>query len=142
MDKRDFVLGGCTTLAATVILATPAKAEQSGAARAVRRLERFPDLETSASLAAWRRYVGERFAQAMPGSARELVLRRIEQHHADEHGEQFTLLFTAAMDATLPGGTQRLRHATTGQKIPIFLQPAGNDLDGRALYRADFNRLV
>lgn len=142
MNKRDFVFGGCTTLAASAILSTHARAEQSSAAGAARRLARLPDLETRASLDAWSRYVGERFVQALSGGTRELVLRRVEPQHADEHGEQFTLLFAAAADATLPGGTQRLRHGTTGQQIAIFLQPGGDDVDGSVLYRADFNRLV
>lgn len=146
MNKRDFVLAGCTTLTTGVVLSTPAKPLLPGVARTTRRLERFPDLQASPGMATWRKYVGERFQQLVSGDALAVVLRRVVHRNAGEHGEQFTLLFANAnVDGNpngmlKPMGTQLLRHATTGQQIPVFLQSAGSDPDGLMLYRADFNR--
>ena len=143
MNKRDFVLGGCTTLAAGAVVSPHASAEQSGLPLATRRLERLPDLETHSSVEAWRKYVGERFVQLTPDGKLEFVLRGVARRHADEHGEQFTLLFASATETKLPGtSAHRLRHQTTGQQIPMFLQTAGAELSGFVLYRADFNRSV
>ncbi len=146
MNKRDFVLGGATTLTASVVLSTPAKAQRRSAdglgSRLSGRLERFPDLDARPDLDAWRRYVGQRFFQPAPGGAREVVLLRVEQDNAAERGEQFSLLFTSDTKTTLLSNTQRLRHGATGQQIAVFLQPAGSHVDGTALSRAEFNRLT
>jgi hypothetical protein len=142
MNKRNFVLGGCTTLAASLAVSAPALPLQPGAARIHRRLQRLPDLQTRAGLGEWRLYIGERFTQSTSTGTREIVLRRVDTQHADERGEQFTLVFAGAADATTAGTTRPLRHGKTGQQLPIFLQSAGRDTDGLALLRADFNNLA
>jgi hypothetical protein len=39
-------------------------------------------------------------------------------------------------------GAQWLRSRTTGQHVAVYLQAAGSDADGAALYRVDFNCLT
>ncbi len=148
MNKRDFVLGGATTLTAGVVLPTGSNAAQPSAGQknplpersSARRLTRWPDLASRPDLDTWRHYVGESFAQPQShGNA--LVLQRVDQHCSGEQDEQFSLVFTAPGGAQRPVGTQDLRHAATGQRCAVFLQAAGHEPNGRALYRADFNRL-
>jgi hypothetical protein len=141
MNKRDFILAGCSTLGSGVVIAHPVRPAHADLVPMTHRLARFPDLQASAGLATWHRYVGERFRQFVRASGKEVVLRRIVQRQVDEHGEQFTLLFSTSVGAGLQAGTHPLRHDTTGQQVQVFLQPAGHDLDGMTLYRADFNRL-
>lgn len=142
MNKRDFVLGGCSTLIASAGLSSSAHADQLGVGPVRRLLKRLPDLERHAGADGWRQYVGERFTQLRPGSKAEFVLRRVTKSRVDMQGEQFTLLFAASVAVSIPVAAQSLLHGATGQQIPIFLQPAGDDLDGLKLYRADFNRLA
>jgi hypothetical protein len=149
MNKRDFVLGGATTLTAGVMLPARADAAQPSVGAnhsqldgsTARRLARWPDLASRPDLDTWRHYVGESFGQAVPGE-RGLVLRRVDQQHPDEQGEQFSLVFAPEAGAKRQSGTHQLRHAATGQQIAVYLQAAGHDADGRALLRADFNRLT
>ena len=141
MNKRDFVLTGCSTLVGGVAMATPAQAGSPGATPMMGRLQRLPDLQTRAGSVEWQKYVGERFVQATPAGSRELVLRRVDGRHQDEQGDQFSLLF-ATVDGSDPATPQALRHGRTGQQLPIFLQSAGIDQDGSALVRADFNCLA
>lgn len=148
MNKRDFVLGGATTLTAGMVLPTGANAAQPSAGQkspqpersAARRLTRWPDLASRPDLDTWRHYIGEAFTQRL-SNGNGLVLQRVDQHCSGERGEQFSLLFTATGGARRPGGTQDLRHAATGQQFAVYLQTAGHEPNGRALYRADFNRL-
>lgn len=142
MNKRDFVLGGCTTLVASAGLSNPAHPDQPSVGPVRRFLTRLPDLETHAGADGWRHYVGERFTQSRSGGKTELVLRSVATSRVDVRGEQFTLFFAASETALLPVAAQRLLHGVTGQQIPIYLQPAGETLDGLKLYRADFNRLA
>ena len=149
MNKRDFVLGSATTLTASVVFSTHADAAQPVVGiknpkaqwSTAHRLARWPDLASQPDLDAWRHYVGEPFAQPL-SIGHGLVLRRVEQRYSGERGEQFSLVFAPTADAIGQSGTHQLRHAATGQKIAVYLQAAGNDLDGRALLRADFNRLT
>lgn len=137
MNKRDFVVGSCTTLAAGAALAGP-RQEQAVAPR-LRRLDRHPDLLASPSLANWQRYVGDRFAAPGGGG---LVLQGIERRYADQLGEQFTLRFTATDGANLAEGTHRLRHHT-GQRMALYLQPGDlNTMGMPTAFRAEFNRLA
>ena len=140
MNKRDFVLAGCSTLIGSVAMATPAQAWLPGAVPTMGRLQRLPDLQTRAGQAEWQKYVGERFVQATPAGSKELVLRRVDGRHLDEVGDQFSLVFATA-DGPEPTTPRALRHGSTGQQLPIFLQSAGIDQDGSALVRADFNCL-
>jgi hypothetical protein len=148
MNKRDFVLASCTTLAASSVLSEPAAAaQQTAVPQVARRLARWPDLQSSMSLATWRKYIGERFAQPVSTGGTDLVLRGVEQIPGNAAGEQFTLVFAPASDSSLlsdaafADSTPALRHRATGQQVAVFLQPAGQDVDGLALYRADFNLL-
>jgi hypothetical protein len=143
MKKREFVVGGCTTIASGMALSAPAPVEaQPAAARMMRRLVRFPDLGSSAGLGSWRQYVGERFLQPVTGGEVAMELRRIVDQGDASHGEQFTLVFASHSDVHDVGGTRSLRHGSTGQRVPVFLQAAGQDADGATLYRADFNLLA
>lgn len=143
MNKRDFVLGGCTTLAAGVVLPSPAMAGPAGLARVMDRLNRLPDLQLSISRDTWSKYIGERFVQTAPGKGIEMVLTQVDAHQVEERGDQFTLTFSATgAHAARPFEAHQLRHAASGQQIPIFLQSAGIDLTGAAVYRADFNLLA
>jgi hypothetical protein len=141
MNKRDFVLGGCSTLVGGVAMASPAEPLSSGVAPILGRLQRLPDLQTRAGQAEWQKYVDERFVQATPAGSRELVLRRVDGWHPDELGDQFSLLFATAGGPD-PATSQALRHVRTGQQLQIFLQSAGIDQDGSTLVRADFNCLI
>lgn len=149
MNKRDFVLGGATTLTAGVVLPARATASQlsdgcegsTPERSAVRRLARWPDLASRPDLDAWRHYVGEPFAQPFQGNHR-LVLRRVDLQFSAERGEQFSLVFAPTSDTKRQSGTHQLRHTATGQQIAVYLQAAGHDQDGRVLLRADFNRLT
>jgi hypothetical protein len=149
MNKRNFVLGGSTTLAGSVVFASHAVAAQPlagsqnlGARRPVTgRLTRLPDLADRQDRSTWERYVGERFTQRTP-YAKALVLRSVDVFRSDDHGEQFSLVFAQA-DAFSPAvGTHALRHESTGQQVPIYLADAGSDAAGCMLYRADFNLLA
>lgn len=142
MKKRDFILSGCSTAAVSMASATNARVEASGSGLSMRRLQRFPDLEASSRHSAWRQYVGQRFIQPTSTGPKEVVLRDIEQHNADGRMEQFILVFVGTGDAAIFDGTQLLRHAPSGQRIPIYLQSAGTDVNGSTMYRAEFNQLI
>ena len=143
MNKRDFVLGGCTTLAASVVLPSPAMAGPASLARVMDRLGRFPDLQLSTSMDTWTKYIGERFVQTAPGAGVEMVLTQVDAHQIEQYGEQFTLTFAAtAGHASLPLEAHHLRHGASGQQIPIFMQSAGIDRNGSSVYRADFNLIA
>ena len=149
MNKRDFVLTSCTTLAASSVLSAsePGAAKRTGVPQVAGRLARWPDLQSSMSMGTWRKYVGERFAQPVSTGGVDLVLRSVEQLPGNAAGEQFTLVFAPASDSSLlsdaafADSTPALRHRATGQQLAVFLQPAGQDLEGLTLYRADFNLL-
>jgi hypothetical protein len=143
MKKREFVVGGCTTIASGIALSAPAAPDvQPAMVRSVRRLARFPDLASSAGLGAWQQYVGERFVQPVSGGDVAMDLRRIVDQGGAGQGEQFTLVFASPADAQVPAGTRLLRHGSTGQRVAVFLQAAGMDSDGATLHRAHFNRLA
>ena len=85
----------------------------------------------------WRHYLGDDFA--LPGGRLRLTEVRAERV-AGEACEQFSLVFSGAPADALSAGTHQLTH-TTGQRIALFMQPAGRSAQGSALYRADFNLL-
>ena len=136
MNKRDFIVGACTTVAAGAGQAGPSiKPVATG------RLARRPDLLANPGLAQWQRYAGDRFLS--PQAGRQLVLRAVEQRHADLPGEQFTLMFTSdRADVAWRGGFTTLAHKSSGQQLPLFLQDAGPDVAGNSLWRAEFSRLA
>ena len=59
MNKRDFVVGACATLAAGVGQAGTAAAGTLTSPCSAGRLARLPDLATGTGFAAWSRYAGE-----------------------------------------------------------------------------------
>lgn len=146
MNKRDFIVGACTGVAAGVGHAgdggkPPATAAATAGAQTPSRLARRPDLLANPGLAQWQRYAGDRFL--IPQAGHQLVLRAVEQQHAHLPGEQFTLMFTsAAADAHWHGGFTTVAHKATGQQLPLFLQDAGRDVAGNSLWRAAFSRRV
>lgn len=143
MNKRDFVLGGFTTLAAGVVLPSPAIAGPAGLVHVLDRLDRLPDLQQSISRDTWCKYIGERFVLTAPARGIEMMLTQVEAHQVKERGDQFTLTFSATgARATRPLEANQLRHAASGQQIPIYLQSTGIDPNGSAVYRADFNLLA
>jgi hypothetical protein len=142
MNKRNFVLGSCTTLAGGLAVAAAAPGQQPALSQSHRRLQRLPDLQERAGLAEWRNYIGERFEQASFSGTGDVVLLQVAAHQADTQAQQFTLVFASVPDATPGGATRQLRHGNTGQRLSLFLQPAGQDSNGRSLLRADFNCLA
>lgn len=136
MNKREFMLGACAlvgTAKADAGAAAPCtKTAETDPARAARPPELAPDL----ALATWRHYLGDDFAA--PGGPLQLTEVRAEPS-SGASSEQFSLLFAGPV--ALAAGTHALRHGT-GQRVSLFMQPAGLSAQGRALYRADFNRLL
>ena len=141
MNKRDFVLGACATVAAGVAQAGVAPADGLLQPCGSGRLARLPDLVEDTGYAAWTRYIGESFDS--PAMDAPLVLGSVERHHLGAGAEQFTLRFQSASGCAVETTMQRLRHKATGQHVAVFLQKAGADADadGGSTYRAEFNVL-
>lgn len=137
MNKREFMLGACALVGtARADGGAAAPCTQAEPARAARPPELAPDL----ALAKWQHYLGEAFDA--PEGRLQLTEVRAESLAGGPSGalsEQFSLLFTGT--AALTAGTHSLLHGT-GQRIALFMQPAGLSAQGQAQYRADFNLLV
>nr|WP_316643985.1 hypothetical protein [uncultured Roseateles sp.] len=140
MNKREFMLGAGALIGAAGT-AGPATAGSSmaapGADAGPSRVARPPELAPDLAMAKWQHYLGDEFAA--PGG--QLRLSEVHDECGARSGastEQFSLLFVGT--AALTAGTHALRHGT-GQRIALFLQPAGLSTQGQTLYRADFNLL-
>ncbi len=149
MNKRNFIraaAGGC--VATAVVPATLAASE--GACR------REPGAAASEArgltLAAWRDRVGATFSFRGPGLGMALRLDRVDEvsvpgQQAQVTGlEQFALVFSqpaqhgaACAHPALSSGDCRLRWAA-GRSHGLFLQPAGQTVQGSAQWRAPVSR--
>lgn len=138
MNKREFVLGGCALVGAAGHVVAAGTAPQQCNAATAGFGARPPELGPDLAMAKWRRYLGDDFAVA-GGRLRLTEVRAGSTAGAE--AEQFSLLFIGAPADGLAAGTHQLIHGT-GQRIALFMQPAGASAQGRALYRADFNLLT
>ena len=71
----------------------------------------------------------------------DVVLAEYSERSTNARTKQFTLTLVAPGGERLREGTYTVDHPKTGT-FEIFVVPAGLDVSGRALYRADFNLLV
>jgi hypothetical protein len=140
VNKRDFVLGACATLAAGAGHADVAPASEWSLPCGARRLVRLPDLVTNTRCEAWCHYVGESFDS--PEWEAPIVLHSLDLHLAGPGTEQFTLVFESVAGPAVESAILPLRHRTTGQRVAVFLQNAGSGADGATRYRAEFNILA
>lgn len=133
MNKRGFLLGAASAVAAPQVLA--AAAPRAGGLAA----DGLPVLAGSPGLAAWQPYLGQAF-ELSDGLRRWAVTLDSADPLATSgqavRTEQFVLNFTGQGRADIPVGTHALRHAN-GQGLLIHL--AGN---GRQSLRAEFNLLL
>lgn len=139
LNKRAFMLGGCAGL-----LAGGAAAAATTAATATLGLrERLPELPGRGySPARWRRYLGQDFALDGPGAGSVRLESMEDVSGAGAPGaRQFSLRFSATAPA-LPAATRWLRHAASGQRLALYLQPSGPDTQGQAGYVACFSLLA
>lgn len=136
MNKREFVLGSCAAVAGSAASACPATADVQTPARAAPglRRQRLPDLATDVHSAAWQHYLGHDFAAA---DGTRLTLQEVRLHDRDRALEQFTLRFSAGPAAVLKGGTRVLAHSS-GQRVALYLDPAGGATDIAKGYHAHF----
>ena len=138
MNKREFVIGGAALAASAAWVAAQAT-EPPGCASAT-AVAALPDLEREPGLRAWQGHLHQRFDIVGADQAQGLVLERVDARGFEGPAEQFSLLFAVAGQA-VPAGTFAVRDAT-GRLVDLHLQTAGTGTDGRALLRADFNRLL
>jgi hypothetical protein len=140
MNKREFVLGSCATLAGGAASACPATqtAHRSPQAAGLRR-QRLPDLVTELGSTAWQAYVGHRFDVLSEGARTSLTLTDVVVHDERQGLEQFTLHFERAAGSPLGGRTHVLAHPS-GQKLAVYLDHAAAQPVGT--YRADFSLIV
>lgn len=140
MNKREFVIGGGATLAASAAWSASGPASLGMLVAPGGRVRRLPDLVADPSAQAWRAYVDQSFDVITAAGPQTLTLSNLSARGGNAGSEQFTLLFNGEDGPALMGGSVTLRHAT-GQRIVLYVEPAGSSELGRALYRADFNRL-
>lgn len=138
MNKREFVIGGCTVAlgSGALLAAAPALAGSPG------RLGRLPEVAVAPRQDAWQRYLNHDFA--VEGAGQKLTLQEIRRHQGSALHEQFTLVFSAANQRALGAGTRTLRHAS-GQRIAVYVEPMGSSATRRgdaATYAAHFSLLV
>lgn len=90
--------------------------------------------------ASWLRdAAGETFtARSAQGGLVTLRLERVDELSRDATVEQFRLVFSCGDERGLAEGTWRLVSSTGRRAGDVFLQPAGADASGVAIYRAEF----
>jgi hypothetical protein len=133
MNKRGFLLGAASTVAATPqVLAAAAPASPGLAA------DGLPLLGHGPGLADWQAYLGQRFALTDGQQHWVVRLDRADALATASQAvrtEQFLLGFSSPDQQAIPAGLHGLRHAN-GQGTLIHLAGSG----GQAL-RAEFNLL-
>ena len=117
MNKRDFLKGGATALAAG-----------SGATVALAAVK--PSLGPQSGLASWKAHVGQGFE--VDGHA--VTLRTVSALRSRQPGEQFSLSFAGELPAGLGDGIHTLTHQN-GDAQALYLARTPQGL------RADFCRL-
>lgn len=133
LNKRDFLIGGASAALATAAVASTdaagtatraAPREAATGPSVIGRTQRHPDLARP-SAARFEAYVGESFQS---GDA-TLRLAAVDRRASGAGVEQFTLRFEAVAGTTAHADLHLLRHAASGQSIPMHLQPSGDTLD-------------
>jgi hypothetical protein len=89
---------------------------------------------------AFGKLVNTTFTVHGPRGAVHLVLEDVKAGPQDPRTNQFSLLFAAPANTTLPEGIYPLDHPGLAP-FSLFVSPAGADRNGKALFRADFNLL-
>lgn len=117
MNKRDFLKGGATAIAATAGTTSTLAATR-------------PSLSEQAGLASWRAHVGEHFD--VQGHA--VVLKAVTRRPSHQPGEQFSLSFEGRLPADL-GDQLLVLSAPSGEPVSLYLARTPLGL------RADFCRL-
>ena len=133
MNKRGFLLGAASAVAAPQALAAAAPVAAELAA------DGLPMLHSAPGLAAWRPYLGQPFALTDGRQTWQVTLGRADALVPGELPvvtEQFVLGFTRPGDGQVPAGVHALRHAN-GQGLLIHLAD-----DGPQTLRAEFNLLL
>ena len=135
MNKRGFLLGAASAVAAPQVLAAAAAPSAAGDLAA----DGLPMLCSGPGLAAWRPYLGQPFALTDSRQTWQVTLDRADALVSGElpvRTEQFVLGFTSPGHGQIPAGVHALRHAN-GQGLLIHL-----DRDGPQELRAEFNLLL
>jgi hypothetical protein len=136
MNKRGFLLGAASAVAAPQVLAAAAPAPGSLLA------DGLPVLSGSPGLAAWQPYLGQSFELTDGQRSWPVTLGNADAlAQADDpvRTEQFVLGFANPGSERIPPGVHSLRHAN-GQTLLLHL--AGNGAGGPQSLRAEFNLLL
>ena len=132
MNKRGFLLGAASAVAAPQVLATAPTQPRALAA------DGLPVLTGSPGLTAWQPYLGQAFALTDGRQTWQVTLDRADALRSGERPvctEQFVLGFTRPGQGQIQAGVHALRHAN-GQGLLIHLAD-----DGPQALRAEFNLL-
>lgn len=136
MNKRGFLLGAASAVAAPQVLAAPTLAPEALAA------DGLPLLAGSPRLSAWQHYLGQPFELTDGVQTWAVSLgttKALAQSEQPPRTEQFLLGFTNAGSTRIASGVHSLRHAN-GQSTLLYLADAG---PGTAQsLRAEFNLLL
>lgn len=136
MNKRGFLLGAASAIAAPQVLAAAAPAPGGSAA------DGLPVLAGSPGLQAWQPYQGQTFELTDGLRSWQVALDSADAVvHAQSpvRTEQFVLGFFNRGDDQIPAGVHSLRHAN-GQSLLIHFADAGRA--ERQALRAEFNLLL
>ena len=136
MNKRGFLLGAASAVAATQGLANTAPAPGTWAA------DGLPVLAGGPGLTAWQCYLGNAFELTDGVNNWAVTLHSADalaQTQTPVCTEQFVLGFMAQGGARVAAGVHSLRHAN-GQSTLLYLADAGPDR--ASLLRAEFNLLL
>ena len=137
INKRGFLLGAASAVAAPQVLAAAASPLAAGELAA----DGLPMLHNDPGLAAWRPYLGQAFALTDGRQTWQVTLNQADARVPGElpaRTEQFVLGFTrpGQGQGQIPAGVHALRHAN-GQGLLIHLAD-----DGPQAMRAEFNLLL
>lgn len=136
MNKRGFLLGAVSAVAAPQVLATAAPAPGTLAA------DGMPVLTGSPGLTAWRPYLGQFFELTDGVRSWAMVLSSADARKESKtpaRTEQFMLGFAMQGGAQVPAGVHSVRHAN-GQSTLLYLADAG--CGPAQSLRAEFNLLL
>ncbi len=135
MNKRGFLLGAASAVAAPQVLATAST--QSG----VLAPDGLPVLTDCPGLSAWKPYVGQTFELSDGVHSWAVLLSSADALEGSEtvaRTEQFVLGFGMQGEARVPAGVHSVRHAN-GQSTLLYLADAG--CKRAQSLRAEFNLL-
>ena len=133
MNKRGFLLGAASAVAAPQVLAGGAPAAGGVAA------DGLPLLQHGPGLAAWQPYMGQQFALTDGHATWPVTLDRadaLDVAGQSVRTEQFVLSFSHTGHGPIPAGVHAVRHAN-GQGLLMHLE-----YNGPSTLRAEFNLLL